>query len=80
MRFKEICDKDNEIHFLKFMIDKTWAQIKREAARQKQAADARAEIARAKHKNKLLTSRMTRDEPIDPFSVRPMRKNKPKLY
>jgi len=80
MRYKDFCNKDNEIHFLKFVIDKAWHLIQKEAEHQQPISTAKKEIQKAKDRNKVLTSRMTKKGPIDYSATRPLTKNKPKLY
>ena len=81
MRAYEFLEREKDINFLKFMIDKAWHLIKKEAARQKETDLNKQAIARQKQKNKKLKSRMsTRDYDVNNFAVRPRRIDKPKLY
>jgi len=80
MRFNEFCNKDNEIHFLKFMIDKAWLLVQKEAKNQQQIAATKSNTKRIKKRNQILKSRMSRDVPINYSATRPLIKNKPKLY
>lgn len=80
MRFTEICNKDNEIHFIKFMFDKAWHLIQKEAEHQQQLAIANKEIQKTKERNNVLKKRMTRNTAPNYSAMRPLVKNKPKLY
>jgi len=81
MRAYEFIEREQDIVFLKFMIDKAWHFIKKEAQRQKEIDLNKHAIARQKQKNKKLKSRMsTRNSEVDGFAVRPRRIDKPKLY
>ncbi len=81
MRYKDFCNKDNEIHFLKFVLDKAWHLIQIEAERQQQI-ELNKKITKAqKERNQVLKSRMTKSGiKVNDFAVRPRRINRPKLY
>ncbi len=80
MRADEFIQKDNNIEFMKFMLDKTWIAIRRKAKKQVEMAKNIEDIARQKKRNEPFTKRI-RDTDLNSYNTaRPKRSDEPKLY
>ena len=80
MRADEFIQKDDNIAFMKFMLDKTWLAIRRKAKKQAEIAKNIEDLAHQKKKNQPLTKRI-RDTDFNNYNTgRIKRGDEPKLY